>query len=106
MGYKVTSLHGKKCARAAEILMDSSTNKHGYGERNRRWWARVRLSLSVTFSASSESGRGKPHSKTLRDTPTLAKFRQVLECGCPLPLWDHPVTRSTLDTRHSTLAQC
>ena len=26
MGYKVTSLHGKKFARAAEILMDSSTN--------------------------------------------------------------------------------
>src|SRR6266516_2596768 len=30
---------------------------------------------------------GQPHSKTLRGTPTPEEIRQVLECGCPLPLF-------------------
>jgi hypothetical protein len=34
-----------------------------------------------------ESGRAQPHSKTLpRFSNASAKFRQVLECGCALPL--------------------
>src|ERR1043166_3716351 len=37
-------------------------------------------------SGRGPSGRAPPHSKTLRDISEMAKFRQVLECGCPLPL--------------------
>src|SRR5438046_4381402 len=33
-----------------------------------------------------ESGRGQPHSRTLSRNPTPPSHRQVLECGCPLPL--------------------
>jgi len=34
-----------------------------------------------------ESGRAQPHSKTLpRYSKVLYEYRQVLECGCALPL--------------------
>ena len=33
-----------------------------------------------------KSGRGQPHSKTLRKKRTAEKRGSVLECGCPLPL--------------------
>jgi protein ImuB len=36
--------------------------------------------------SSPQSGRGQLHSKTLRELEAPEKFRQVLECGCPLPL--------------------
>src|SRR6267154_1527439 len=38
-----------------------------------------------------KSGRGQPHSKTLARIPARNSIREVLECGCPLPLF-----RSTL----------
>src|ERR1043166_1710671 len=44
---------------------------HTLGEGKERW---------------VESGRGQPHSKTLRENLRPRKFRMVLECGCPLPL--------------------
>jgi hypothetical protein len=34
----------------------------------------------------SKSGRGQPHSKTLSRWIACQSFREVLECGCPLPL--------------------
>ena len=46
----------------------------------------VRLKVSVTPRGLSESGRGQPHSKTLRADSDISNIRQVLECGCPLPL--------------------
>ncbi len=33
-----------------------------------------------------QSGRGQPHSKTLRDLERWGRRVSVLECGCPLPL--------------------
>jgi hypothetical protein len=36
--------------------------------------------MSAIATSVCESGRGLPHSKTLRE------FRQVLDCGSPLPL--------------------
>ena len=35
---------------------------------------------------ASQSGRGQPHSKTLRDVRHVGERASVLECGCPLPL--------------------
>src|SRR5882762_11711972 len=35
----------------------------------------------------SESGRGQPHSKTLSRWFARRSVREVLECGCPLPLY-------------------
>src|ERR1051326_4110822 len=37
--------------------------------------------------SSIESGRGQPHSKTLRIARRMEKRASVLECGCPLPLF-------------------
>jgi hypothetical protein len=37
-------------------------------------------------SVANDSGRGQPHSKTLPREPKRYGIRQVLECGCPLPL--------------------
>ena len=34
-----------------------------------------------------QSGTGLPHSTTLRDCGARTRFRQVLECGGPVPLW-------------------
>src|ERR1039458_7843868 len=34
-----------------------------------------------------ESGRGQPHSKTLRKKQRAEKRASVLECGCSLPLF-------------------
>jgi hypothetical protein len=34
----------------------------------------------------TESGIGLPHSKTLSRQRARHLFREVLECGCPLPL--------------------
>src|SRR2546425_8894595 len=40
-----------------------------------------------------KSGRGQPHSKTLARGAKSRCIRQVLECGCPLPLsFPEPVT--------------
>jgi hypothetical protein len=33
-----------------------------------------------------QSGGGQPHSKTLPRWTARLSFREVLECGCPLPL--------------------
>src|SRR5437764_306390 len=46
----------------------------------------VRLKLSRTGTRRGESGRGQPHSTTLRDICCASQFREVVECGCPLPL--------------------
>jgi hypothetical protein len=34
-----------------------------------------------------ESGTGQPHSKTLARFLARHSVREVLECGCPLPLY-------------------
>src|SRR6185437_3428747 len=39
------------------------------------------------IGASGQSGRGLPHSKTLSRSLERKDFRQVLDCGSPLPLW-------------------
>src|SRR5947207_12695868 len=44
----------------------------------------------VAQHGESESGRGQPQSKTLRASRPLWKARQVLDCGCPLPLSAKP----------------
>jgi len=36
--------------------------------------------------AANQSGRGQPHSKTLARCLAHYSVREVLECGCPLPL--------------------
>ena len=41
---------------------------------------------TVPVDADNESGRGQPHSKTLSRRIARPSFREVLECGCPLPL--------------------
>jgi hypothetical protein len=48
-------------------------------KRTKKPW----LSLVVL---KGESGRGLPHSKTLRDCRKCRKFRQVLDCASPLAL--------------------
>src|SRR6266704_3222757 len=40
----------------------------------------------ILCDVSVESGRGQPHSKTLRTEPRAIHRASVLECGCPLPL--------------------
>ena len=40
-----------------------------------------------TCEQSMESGTGLPHSKTLREVGGRTMFRQVLECGSPVPLF-------------------
>jgi hypothetical protein len=42
--------------------------------------------MSVGSGISKKSGRGQPHSKTLSRRIARPSFREVLECGCPLPL--------------------
>ena len=37
-----------------------------------------------------KSGRGLPHSTTLREGPMRWKVRQLLDCGSPLPLFPLP----------------
>jgi hypothetical protein len=43
---------------------------------------RIRLATK-----GSESGIGLPHSKTLARRVMFDSFREVLECGSPMPLW-------------------
>ena len=47
-----------------------------------------------------ESGRGQPHSKTLPRCWTRCSFRKVLECGCPLPLFDVSSTYAIRRWKH------
>ena len=47
-------------------------------------------------SAGDESGSGQPHSKTLARASGRSAFREVLECGCPLPLWSAPALAGCL----------
>src|SRR5438876_5974630 len=42
--------------------------------------------------AVRKSGRGQPHSKTLRKHPGCVARASVLECGCPLPLSLEPLS--------------
>src|SRR5689334_22173636 len=51
----------------------------------------VELKPSACPTNGSQSGRGQPHSKTLSRRNARRSFREVLECGCPLPLsWRFP----------------
>jgi hypothetical protein len=45
------------------------------------------LALTQVRQTELQSGRGLPHSKTLREVLTPWKVRQLLECGSPLPLF-------------------
>src|SRR5678815_637619 len=49
---------------------------------------------SETAKPGNQSGRGQPHSKTLSRWIARRCSREVLECGCPLPLsfWVHVCT--------------
>jgi hypothetical protein len=49
---------------------------------------------------ASHSGRGQPHSKTLRDVRHVGERASVLECGCPLPLY--PPREVIVIVRHYT----
>ncbi len=53
-------------------------------------------------SRGTESGRGQPHSKTLRVFGRIGARASVLECGCPLPLW--PASASVILRRHTGAA--
>src|SRR5438874_10791305 len=44
------------------------------------------MQVAPTINRRNESGRGQPHSKTLRKEWHAGKRASVLECGCPLPL--------------------
>src|SRR5947207_6939185 len=44
------------------------------------------MGLKLSVRVLVESGRGQPHSTTLRDICCRCQFREVVECGCPLPL--------------------
>jgi glycerophosphoryl diester phosphodiesterase len=46
-------------------------------------------SLNAMAKRAIKSGRGQPHSKTIRNFLGLKFSRSVLECGCPLPLSTH-----------------
>ena len=46
------------------------------------------IELLIAFTDKRyESGRGQPHSKTLRKKRRAEKRASVLECGCPPPLF-------------------
>ena len=49
--------------------------------------------LPIGLTSASQSGRGQPHSKTLRVFGHLGVRGSVLECGCPLPLFRVLVNR-------------
>jgi len=46
-------------------------------------WTRNNCSLPTN---GGQSGRGQPHSKSLRKESRAIRRDSVLECGCPLPL--------------------
>src|SRR5207245_7895001 len=66
----------------------------------------VRLKVPVTPRGSSESGRGQPHSKTLRADSEISNIRQVLECGCPLPLLYRCGCATVLNRTPTLVAAC
>src|SRR6266850_1650430 len=51
--------------------------------RRRTHWAVADFRLPTN---GGQSGRGQPHSKTLSRRVARRSFREVLECGYPLPL--------------------
>jgi hypothetical protein len=46
----------------------------------------MRITTRYSNGVGNESGRGQPHSKTLSRRNARHSFREVLECGYPLPL--------------------
>src|SRR5207244_1209933 len=56
----------------------------------------------TTESRGNQSGRGQPQSKTLSRSTGWSSSRQVLDCGCPLPLfwpnWDDHVPDERSET--------
>src|SRR5437867_2934632 len=55
-------------------------------KRNSSVHAGCDCNVRSALGGSSESGRGQPHSKTLARATQPGCLREVLECGCPLPL--------------------
>jgi len=51
------------------------------------------MAWNVVLRQQRQGGRGLPHSKTLCDDVARSSFRQVLECGNPLPLWPRAFER-------------
>jgi len=56
--------------------------------KKQRFIGLMLLYVGVWILSTNErqSGRGQPHSKTLSRRIARCSFREVLECGCPLPL--------------------
>src|SRR5436309_8586876 len=72
--------NSRKCSQAATKFPKVS-------KRNSTVHGGCDCNVRSALSGSSESGRGQPHSKTLARATQPGCFREVLECGCPLPLF-------------------
>src|SRR5215510_11203000 len=57
-------------------------------------FVRLMIELWSLPENGSQSGRGQPHSRTLSRRIACYSFREVLECGCPLPLSFGLLTRA------------
>ena len=69
-----------------QIRRPKSENRRKPEIRNpkpRVWYLRIAYALPTL---ATQSGRGQPHSKTLRDVLHVRARASVSECGCPLPL--------------------
>src|SRR5205809_3919872 len=72
--------NSRKCSQAAAKFPKVS-------KRNSTVHAGCDCNVRSALRGSSESGRGQPHSTTLARATQPGCFREVLECGCPLPLF-------------------
>src|SRR5437660_11021183 len=49
------------------------------------WFWIIPIQFWLAINLKIQSGRGQPHSKTLRIFASPETSRSVLECGCPRP---------------------
>jgi len=74
-GIEAVSKFDFERSRRREESHSSSIERHEAKER------------AAHVDGRNESGMGLPHSKTLSRRIARHSLREVLECGCPLPLW-------------------